>query len=256
MAKTTSADAPPARSIADLVADPANRRSHDARNLGMITDSLRAVGASRSIVIDEDDVILAGNGVTQAAVNAGITRVRVIETDGDELIAVRRRGLTDEQKRALAIFDNRTNELSSWNLSQLLTDREEGLSLQPFWTPEEEAAMLAMGGAAGGNEATGGGAGSLVARFGVPPFSVLDARQGYWQDRKRAWLALGIASELGRGEAALPGGSEMSGTVKAIKPVGKSGRVSPGGSPRPAMRTQGGKTVRGDGRGRKLAPAG
>jgi hypothetical protein len=36
-------------------------------------------------------------------------------------------------------------------------------------------------------------------RFGVPPFSVLDARQGYWQDRKRAWLALGIESELGRG---------------------------------------------------------
>jgi len=33
----------------------------------------------------------------------------------------------------------------------------------------------------------------------VPPFSVLDARQGYWQDRKRAWLSLGIESELGRG---------------------------------------------------------
>lgn len=40
---------------------------------------------------------------------------------------------------------------------------------------------------------------SLAERFGVPPFSVLDARQGYCQDRKRAWLALGIQSELGRG---------------------------------------------------------
>jgi hypothetical protein len=40
---------------------------------------------------------------------------------------------------------------------------------------------------------------SLAERFGVPPFSVLDARQGYWQDRKRAWLSLGIQSELGRG---------------------------------------------------------
>ena len=40
---------------------------------------------------------------------------------------------------------------------------------------------------------------SLSERFIVPPFSVLDARQGYWQDRKRAWLALGIQSELGRG---------------------------------------------------------
>jgi len=40
----------------------------------------------------------------------------------------------------------------------------------------------------------------LAERFGVPPFSVLDARQGYWQTRKRTWLALGIQSELGRGE--------------------------------------------------------
>lgn len=41
---------------------------------------------------------------------------------------------------------------------------------------------------------------TLADRFLVPPFSVLDARQGYWQDRKRAWLALGIQSELGRGD--------------------------------------------------------
>lgn len=43
---------------------------------------------------------------------------------------------------------------------------------------------------------------NLAARFGVPPFSILDARQGYWQDRKRAWLALGIKSEIGRGGSA------------------------------------------------------
>jgi hypothetical protein len=39
---------------------------------------------------------------------------------------------------------------------------------------------------------------TLVDRFVVPPFSVLDARQGYWQERKRAWLSLGIQSEIGR----------------------------------------------------------
>lgn len=40
----------------------------------------------------------------------------------------------------------------------------------------------------------------LVDKFIVPPFSVLDTRQGYWQDRKRVWLSLGIQSELGRGD--------------------------------------------------------
>ena len=41
----------------------------------------------------------------------------------------------------------------------------------------------------------------LGQRWRYPPFSVLDARSGWWQDRKRQWLALGIKSELGRGEA-------------------------------------------------------
>lgn len=39
-------------------------------------------------------------------------------------------------------------------------------------------------------------------RFGFPPFTVLDAKTGDWQDRKRAWLGLGIKSEVGRGAKA------------------------------------------------------
>lgn len=42
--------------------------------------------------------------------------------------------------------------------------------------------------------------GNLADRFMIPPFTVLSAREGAWQDRKRTWLALGIQSELGRGE--------------------------------------------------------
>lgn len=40
----------------------------------------------------------------------------------------------------------------------------------------------------------------LRLRFLVPPFSVLDGRQGYWQERKQQWLSIGIQSEVGRGE--------------------------------------------------------
>ena len=42
----------------------------------------------------------------------------------------------------------------------------------------------------------------LGGEFLIPPFSVLNAREGWWQERKRAWLALGIQSELGRGGGA------------------------------------------------------
>ena len=41
---------------------------------------------------------------------------------------------------------------------------------------------------------------TLAQRFGAPPFSILDARQGYWQIRKAFWIGLGIQSEVGRGD--------------------------------------------------------
>jgi len=41
---------------------------------------------------------------------------------------------------------------------------------------------------------------TLQGKFIVPPFSILDARQGYWQRRKRLWLKLGVQGELGRDE--------------------------------------------------------
>jgi len=56
---------------------------------------------------------------------------------------------------------------------------------------------------------------SLALRFGVPPFSVLNARDGWWQSRKAAWRSLGIASELGRtGYNKL----SMSQTIQGLKP--------------------------------------
>ena len=41
-------------------------------------------------------------------------------------------------------------------------------------------------------------AGVVAERFGIPPFTILDAKQGEWQERKRAWISLGIRSECGR----------------------------------------------------------
>ena len=42
--------------------------------------------------------------------------------------------------------------------------------------------------------------GQLEKDFIIPPFSVFDTKQGYWQDRKRLWKNIGIKSELGRGD--------------------------------------------------------
>ena len=106
-------------SIKDLKSDHKNARKRTDRSAELIKESLQRYGAARSIVIDEDNRILAGNGTIEGAKEAGIDRIRVIETDGDEVIAVRRIGLTEEQKIGLALADNRTSDLSEWDQEML-----------------------------------------------------------------------------------------------------------------------------------------
>jgi hypothetical protein len=130
--------------IKDLKPDQRNARKHNARNIGMIEDALNEVGAARSIVIDEDGNILAGNGTVEAAAQAGIERVKVVEASGEEIVAVRRRGLTEKQKRRLALFDNRTAELASWDkdvVRDMLAENEHALK-RLFSQDEVERAFL------------------------------------------------------------------------------------------------------------------
>jgi predicted nicotinamide N-methyase len=128
--------------IKELLADPNNRRRHTARNVGLLVDSLQKVGAARSIVIDENNEVLAGNATIEAAAEAGITKLKVVEADGQEVIAVRRSGLTPDQKRNLAIYDNRTGELAEWNLEQLLKDVEDGVDLSAFFHDDELKSLM------------------------------------------------------------------------------------------------------------------
>lgn len=123
--------------IEQLRPDPQNRRKHSARGARMLQDALTKVGAARSIVIDEEGTVLAGNGVVEAAAEVGINKVQVVDADGQTLIAVRRTGLTDEQKRELAMFDNRTPELSTWDPEQLADDKAKGVTLTPFFDEKE-----------------------------------------------------------------------------------------------------------------------
>jgi hypothetical protein len=82
---------------------------------------------------------------------------------------------------------------------------------------------------------------TLSEKFIYPPFSVLNAREGWWQERKRAWLALGIKSELGRGcndanRLGTGGGGDVKQRMLEGEGTARERRMdsSPGGSPRPA----------------------
>lgn len=97
---------------------------------------MQRYGAARSIVIDEDNRILAGNGTIDGAKAAGIKNVRIIETDGDEIIAVKRTGLSEEQKVGLALADNRTADLSEWD-QEMLHQLSEEHDISPWFDQDD-----------------------------------------------------------------------------------------------------------------------
>ena len=126
-------------SIQDLKFDHKNARRRTKRSASLIAESLKRYGAARSIVIDEDGRILAGNGTVEGAKKAGIDKLRIIEAEGDELIAVRRTGLTEDEKVGLAVADNRSSDLSEWD-NEMLRQLSEEHDLTPWF---EDGELLA-----------------------------------------------------------------------------------------------------------------
>jgi hypothetical protein len=127
--------------LKDLKPDHRNARKRTKRSSSLIAESLERFGAARSIVIDENNRVLAGNGTLEGAKAAGFQNVRIIETDGTELIAVRRSGLSEDEKVGLALADNRAGDLSAWDptmLQQLAEDHD----ISPWFEPEDITAII------------------------------------------------------------------------------------------------------------------
>lgn len=195
--------------IEDLKADPANARVHPDRNRSTIRGSLARFGAGRSLVLDGKNVVRAGNGTLQEAMSEGFSEVLVVEPKPGQLVAVRRPEWSDVEATGYSIADNQSAIQAEWNqdilaqtLEALRSEPEFDLDAVGFTSAEVDELLKGIGDGLIGAEKPADPAEvrkSLADRFGVPPFSVLDARQGYWQDRKRLWLSLGIQSELGRG---------------------------------------------------------
>ena len=103
--------------------DHRNYRKHGEENKRIIKKSLEELGAGRSILVDSEGEIIAGNGVFEQAQKLGIP-VRIIETDGAELIAVKRKDLAtdDERRKRLALADNAASDTSEWAQDLLRED--------------------------------------------------------------------------------------------------------------------------------------
>jgi DNA modification methylase len=122
--------------ISDLKFDHKNARKRTDNSTRLIQESLQRYGAARSIVIDEDNRILAGNGTIAGAQALGLTKLKVIDAAGDEIIAVRRSGLSEDEKVGLALADNRAAELSDWD-AQMLQQLSEEHDIAPWFEQED-----------------------------------------------------------------------------------------------------------------------
>ena len=262
--------------VDSLIPYARNSRTHDDAQVAQIAASIREFGFTNPVLVDADGGIIAGHGRVLAARKLSMAEVPCIRLDY----------LTDTQRKAYIIADNKLAMNAGWDDEMLALEIKE-LEAEDFdlallgFAPDELAAMGSEEPAPGEVKPTG----NLSDRFMIPPFSVLNAREGWWQDRKRAWLALGIKSEVGRGGAsstppptrqqspetktepstitAQPGRmSASTGNVRGGVDVGRQsaghkqglkllqGQAAPGGSARPACDYS--NKQRGNGAGRPI----
>ncbi len=111
--------------LSELIPDQANARIHRERNLEAIKTSLQRFGQQRPIVIDENNIIVAGNGTFGAAKSLGWVDLNVVQTK-----------LSETERTAFAIADNRTAELAEWDFDVLG---------QVLASMKDETAQLAAG---------------------------------------------------------------------------------------------------------------
>jgi DNA modification methylase len=107
------------RAVGDLIPDPRNARTHPKRQIDQIKASIDAFGFTNPILADPDGHIIAGHGRLQAARAMGFSEVPTITLSG----------LSDTQKRALRIADNKIALNAGWDLEILQLELSELASI-------------------------------------------------------------------------------------------------------------------------------
>lgn len=108
--------------ITDLKPDSKNMNKHTEFGLGLLEKSVRNNKFGRSILVDKDNNVIAGNGILETAVNIGAENIRIIETTGDELVVVKRTdvSLDSKQGREMALADNATSAADlAWDVEKI-----------------------------------------------------------------------------------------------------------------------------------------
>ena len=135
------------KTLDDLTPDAENFNRHTEFGQKLLEDSLRKFGAGRSILVDKDGNIIAGNSTTETAAAIGMEDVIVVPTDGKKLVVVQRTdiSLDSPEGRELALADNMTAlkgiDLDIAKVQETLGDdlaKAWGMDLTPPELPDDE----------------------------------------------------------------------------------------------------------------------
>lgn len=181
------------RDPAKLIPDARNARTHSDEQIAQLRASMDEFGFTNPVLLRDDaGNIGAGHGRRAAA---------LLEPALGAVPCIIISGLSESQWRALAIADNQLALNAGWDL-EILKGELEGLAAEGFDISllgfDDDWMDDILNPSGPGEPASQSGLGSLSERFMAVPFSVLNAREGWWQERKGQWLELGIESEIGR----------------------------------------------------------
>ena len=119
--------------IESLVPDNKNFNKGTEYGQHLIEESLRKFGAGRSILLDKNNRIIAGNKTTENCANVGLDDVIIVETDGTKLVAVKRTDidLDSAQGREMALSDNATGKANLCFDTDLIMQEAEKFDFDP-----------------------------------------------------------------------------------------------------------------------------
>ena len=123
-------------SIEELVALPGNARDHTPEQVSAIAESMSRYGWVMPILIDEDNMIIAGHGRVMAGFRLNMESVPCIRAEN----------WSENDKKAYSLVDNRVQELSTWdveNLERELSYLEQfQINAEDLWLDPSEAESM------------------------------------------------------------------------------------------------------------------
>lgn len=100
----------------------------------LLVKSIKQLGCGKSILVDKNNTVISGSKVLNAVGDADVTKIRIVETKGDELIVIKRTDICAESKKGyeLSLVDNLiASKNLEWNVDEVFSAIDKTTTFDP-----------------------------------------------------------------------------------------------------------------------------